>query len=274
MRQSLEQARKWGLIARNPAVDATPPASKRTEVTPPTADQVRELLAAAFDFDPDFGVYLWLLAVTGCRRGEGCALRWSDVHWDRGEIAIRRSIAQVDRQRIEKDTKTHQARRVAVDEATRELLREFHLRARERALAVGVSLGADAFVFSEEPDGSAPWRPDVCTNWFGRLRAELGLDYVRLHDVRHFVATALGDAGTPIATISARLGHRDKAATLNIYSHSLPAADAAAGAVMGTVLGDVARRRPKGGLAVGGHDSALDDDCTSLDMRRPSSVDR
>lgn len=30
MRQSLEQARKWGLIARNPAVDATPPASKRT----------------------------------------------------------------------------------------------------------------------------------------------------------------------------------------------------------------------------------------------------
>jgi integrase len=243
MRQSLEQARKWGLIARNPAVDATPPASRRTEITPPTADQVRELLAAAFEFDSDFGVYLWLLAVTGCRRGEGCALRWSDVHWERGEIAIRRSIAQVDRQRIEKDTKTHQARRVAVDEATRELLREFHLRARERALAVGVSLGPDAFLFSEELDGSAPWRPDVCTNWFGRLRAELGLDHVRLHDVRHFVATALGDAGTPIATISARLGHRDKATTLNIYSHSLPAADAEAGAAMGALLGIVPAQR-------------------------------
>jgi integrase len=245
MRQSLEQARKWGLIARNPAVDATPPASRRTEITPPTADQVRELLAAAFELDPDFGVYLWLLAVTGCRRGEGCALRWSDVHWERGEIGIRRSIAQVDRQRIEKDTKTHQARRVAVDEATRELLREFHLRARERALAVGVSLGADVFLFSEEPDATAPWRPDVCTNWFGRLRAEVGLDHVRLHDVRHFVATALGDAGTPIATISARLGHRDKATTLNIYSHSLPAADAEAGAVMGALLGTLPARRQR-----------------------------
>jgi integrase len=210
MRQSLEQARKWGLIARNPAVDATPPAARRSEIKPPTIQQVHDLLEAAFEFDPDFGVYLWLLAVTGCRRGEACALRWTDIGWERGEVAISRSIAQVDQERIEKDTKTHQARRVAIDEATRELLREFHLRARERALAVGVSLGADAFVFSEEPDGSAPWRPDVCTNWFGRLRSELGLDHVRLHDVRHFVATALGDAGTNIATISARLGHRDK----------------------------------------------------------------
>ncbi|HUF32568.1 MAG TPA: site-specific integrase [Acidimicrobiales bacterium] len=239
MRQSLEQARKWGLIARNPAVDATPPAARRTEIKPPSVAQVHDLLAASFEFDPDFGVYLWLLAVTGCRRGEGCALRWSDIRWDRGEIAISRSIAQVDQQRIEKDTKTHQARRVSVDSATGDLLREFHLRARERALAVGVALADDAFLFSEEADGSAPWRPDVCTNWFGRLRADLDLDHVRLHDVRHFVATALGDAGTPIATISARLGHRDKATTLNIYSHSLPATDAEAGAVMGALLGTI-----------------------------------
>ena len=87
MRQSLEQARKWGLIARNPTVDATPPAARRTKVKPPTVAQVRELLEAAFEFDPDVGVYLWLLAVTGCRRGEACAERWSDVHWERSEIA-------------------------------------------------------------------------------------------------------------------------------------------------------------------------------------------
>jgi integrase len=210
---------------------------------------VHDLLEAAFEFAPDFGVYLWLLAVTGCRRGEACALRWSDVHWERSEIAISRSIAQVGQERIEKDTKTHQARRVAIDEATLELLREFHLCARERALAVGVALADDAFLFSEEPDGSAPWRPDVCTNWFGRLRTELGLGHVRLHDVRHFVATALGDAGTNIATISARLGHRDKATTLNIYSHSFPAADAEAGGLMGTILGAVptGRGRSAGG---------------------------
>ncbi len=252
MRQSLEQARKWGLIARNPAVDATPPAARRSEIKPPSIAQVHDLLEAAFEFDPDFGVYLWLLAVTGCRRGEACALRWTDIRWEPAEIALSRSIAQVDQERIEKDTKTHQARRVAIDDATRDLLRELHLRARERALAVGVALAEDAFLFSEEPDGSAPWRPDVGTNWFGRLRAELVLDHVRLHDVRHFVATALGDAGTNIATISARLGHRDKATTLNIYSHSFPAADAEAGALMGTILLRV-RPHQREAEVLGGH---------------------
>ena len=174
MRQSLEQARRWGLIARNPAVDATPPPQRRPEVDPPTVDQVLQLLDAAYDEDPDFGVYLWVLAATGCRRGEGCALRWSDVDLDRGELAIRRSIAQVGGELREKDTKTHQSRRVAIDEATVELLRTHRLRQRELALALGVRLADDALLFAD-PEGR-PWRPDVCTNRFGRLRAGLGLD--------------------------------------------------------------------------------------------------
>ena len=52
----------------------------------------------------------------------------------------------------------------------------------------------------------------------------------------HFVATALGADGTSIATISARLGHRDKATTLNIYSHALPAADREAADRLGALL--------------------------------------
>jgi integrase len=98
IRQCLEQARKWGLIARSPAVDATPPRQVRHEVTPPTVDQVRELVAAARSEDPALGTYLWLLAATGCRRGEGCALRWSDLDLDGGQLTIRRSIAMADGQ--------------------------------------------------------------------------------------------------------------------------------------------------------------------------------
>jgi hypothetical protein len=74
VRQSLEQARRWGLIARNPAVDASPPPQKHAEVTPPSVAQVRALIDAAGEDDPDFAAYLWVLAATGCRRGEGCAL--------------------------------------------------------------------------------------------------------------------------------------------------------------------------------------------------------
>lgn len=76
----------------------------------------------------------------------------------------------------------------------------------------------------------------MCTNRFGRLRARLGLDGVRLHDLRHFVASVLGDGGVPIATISSRLGHRDNATTLNLYTHAMPATDQAAAAYLGSLL--------------------------------------
>lgn len=234
IRQALEQARKWGLIARSPAVDATPPRQVRHEVTPPTVAQVRELVAAARSEDPELGTYLWVLAATGCRRGEGCALRWSDVDLDVCQLTIRRSIAMADGEPYEKSTKTHQSRRVALDEATVAELRAHRLRMRERALALGVRLADDAHVFADV-DGR-PWRPDVCTNRFTRLRDRLGMHTVRLHDLCHFVATVLGDGGVPIATISSRLGHRDTATTLNIYTHALPATDQHAAAYLGSLL--------------------------------------
>jgi len=119
MRQSLEPARRWGLIARNPALDATPPPQRRREITPPTVAQVQELIAAADAEDPDLGAYLWVLAVTGCRRGEACALRWTDVDLDRGEVVIRRSISHAGDELREKDTKTHQGRGFGVDTSGR-----------------------------------------------------------------------------------------------------------------------------------------------------------
>jgi integrase len=216
LRHSLEQARKWGLVSRNPAVDATPSPQRRREVTPPTVAQVRTLLEAASDDDPAFATYLWVLASTGCQRGEACALRWSDVDLARGELAIRRSISQVAQELREKDTKTHQSRRVALDDATVVVRRQHRRRQGELALALGVHVADDALPFADV-DGR-PWRADVCTNRFSRLRARLGLDRVRLHDLWHFVATVLGDGGVPIATISGRLGHRDTATTLNLYT--------------------------------------------------------
>ena len=234
IRQALEQARRWGLVARNPAVDATPPPQRRREVDPPTVAQVQALIEAAHDDDPNFGAYLWVLAATGCRRGEACALRWNDIDLERGEVAIRRSMSQVAGELIEKDTKTHQSRRVAIDAGTVDVLRTHRRRQLELGLAIGVRPGEDSFVFCDEMN--RPWRPDVCTNRFGRLRAGLDLNTVRLHDLRHFVASVLGDGGMPIATISSRLGHRDIATTLNLYTHALPATDRRAADFLGTVL--------------------------------------
>jgi len=242
LRQSLEQARKWGLLARSPAVGATPPTQHKHEVNPPTLDQVLDLLEAAFDKDPALGVYLWLKSATGCRRGEVCALRWHDVDLDRCEVRLRRAIAKdYDGGLIEKDTKTHASRRLALDAGTVALLRQHRLRQREQALALGVTLADDALLFANAE--GRPWRPDVCTNRFGRLRAELDLEHVRLHDLRHFVASVLIDGGIPISTVSKRLGHSQMSTTLNIYTHALPATDQNAADYLGTLLSK--RKHPR-----------------------------
>jgi integrase len=234
LRQALEQARRWGFIARSPAVDALPPPQHKVEVTPPTVDEVLRLLDAAYEEDPAFGTYLWVISATGCRRGEVCALRWTDVDLDGRELRVRRSVVHVDGEVREKDTKTHASRRLALDEPTVALLRQHRRRQREVALALGVRPADDAVLFGD-PEGR-PWRPDVCTNRFGRLRARLGLDRVRLHDLRHFVASILIDGGIPISTVSTRLGHSQTSTTLDLYTHAIPATDQRAADYLGSVL--------------------------------------
>ncbi len=236
IRQALDQARKWGLITRNPAIDASPPRSRHHEIHPPSVEQVLTLLAAAKDYDEDFATYLRVLAATGCRRGEALALRWSSIEWKKCELLIAHSLTTVDSSIVEKDTKTHQSRRVILDTGTIEALESQKERARARASTCGMALREEAYVFTSEADGSVPWRPDVATNRFGRLCKSAGISGVRLHDLRHYVATNLGAAGTPIATISARLGHRDRATTLNIYQHALPAQDHDAAQLLGALL--------------------------------------
>jgi integrase len=239
LRQALAQAKRWGMLARNPAEDATPPRDTRREITPPTSEQVVQLLQGAMEVDADFGVYLRVLAVTGCRRGEGLALHWRDFKFSEegsGEVVIAHSIAHVGTGVVEKDTKTHQGRKLMIDAGTVEVLHRHRTTWEHYAQMAGTSVTEDSYLFSSALDASTPWRPDVITNRFIRLCKELGIVGVRLHDLRHYVATSLGAAGTPIATISSRLGHRDRATTLNVYSHSLPALDHHAAEVIGALI--------------------------------------
>ena len=66
---------------------------------------------------------------------------------------------------------------------------------------------------------------------------------MRLHDLRHWQATQLLDAGVPVSTVAARLGHADGTTTTKIYAHRTERADEQAADVVGDALGDANRRR-------------------------------
>jgi len=235
IRRALRQAVMWDLLATNPAANATPPRLVKPKLSPPNAAQVSELLLFAEKRDPELGHFLHIATSTGARRGEVCALRWSNLDTARKSLTIERSIAEVPGGLKEKDTKTHANRRIALDPATLEVFEAQRALAEDRAQKVGVKITTNAFVFSREPDCLVPWTPGYVTNQFQSIRDALGFDNMRLHDLRHFAATRMMTAGIPVRTVSGRLGHANPATTLSVYTHFVEASDQDAAMVMGNL---------------------------------------
>lgn len=237
LRGALGQAVKWGWIPTNPAASASPPKIRRREINPPAIKDIRALLDAADAYDPEFGALLRLLTATGARRGEVCGLRWSDL--DRGSrtLSIKRSVASVAGGTVVKDTKTHAARRIALDDDTIAILDRQRERLEHRASVCELEFNEDGYVFTRTADGSDPLHPDTITKTFARVCKQAEFKGVRLHDLRHLHATQLLAAGVPVRTVSGRLGHANAATTLNVYAHFLEASDREAADVIGELLG-------------------------------------
>jgi integrase len=149
------------------------------------------------------------------------------VDFNHGEVLIDSGVIYVPGQPlIDQDrTKNYTKRRVAVGPATLELLRAHRVEQAKIALASGVSLAPNAYVFSHQPDGSKPIRPDGVSHRFTKLARRLDV-HCRLHDLRHFMVTHLVAAGVDVRTVAGRAGHVDGGrTTLGTYAHFQHAQD-------------------------------------------------
>lgn len=238
LRRALNQGVRWGWLATNPAAAATPPRVPVHDIKPPAPADLARLFATAHETDPDLATFVLVAAATGARRGELVALRWRDVDLDRGTITIGRAIVMGVDGLVEKDTKTHAVRRIAVEGTTLATLLGHRERADDRASACGATIASDAFVFSPHAAGEQPWYPDSISRSFHSLCRRAGCQGIRLHDLRHYVATRLLASGVDVRTVAGRLGHRNAATTLNVYAHFLPEADREAAGVLGRIFDD------------------------------------
>ena len=128
-----------------------------------------------------------LLLLTGCRKGEIVNLRWPEVQDDMLALA---------------DSKTG-PRKVPLNSKARRIL--------ERQPCSG-----SPFVF---PSPSDPARPrSVNLNLWYRVRQEAGIEDVRLHDLRHTMASHAVMNGVPVPVVSRMLGHSNVRMTLR-YAH-------------------------------------------------------
>lgn len=247
LRTALEQAVRWGWLPSNPAASASPPRVVTPDIKPPSPEDLGRLFMTALAATPELATFVVVAAATGARRSELSALRWRDVDLDAGRMLIARGLVRGPDGLVEKDTKVHAARTVALDPTTIRLLREHHRRLSDRAAVCGTVLADAAFVFSDAPDGLDPWQPESTTRRFSMLRDRCGLPGLRLHDLRHYVATTMLAAGVDVRTVAGRLGHRNASTTLNVYGHFLESADRDAAALLGRLFDQAVAEPGAGG---------------------------
>jgi integrase len=234
----LDAAVRWDWIASNPAKIAKRPKQKPPEPDPPSPANAARLVEAAFGMSEDWGTLVWLVMTTGMRRAEVAGLRWFHVDLDAEVIEIRRSYVQSKGKGKEKDTKTHQMRRIALDSETVALLRAHKEYCREELGKVDVKLADDRFVFmsARKTDASVPYSPDAISRRYKKMAGRLDPPInTHIHALRHFSATELLTAGIDLRTVAGRLGHGGGGATtLRVYAAWVAASDRKAAEILGS----------------------------------------
>ena len=182
-----------GLVApgRNPfhRIKPHPTSKSRNPISPTQAAEVwivceNAIQALEAPCAPVHGAYFVLLLLTGLRRGEAAALRWSNVELELGALYLTEH----------KTARSSGVKMVALSSAAVD-----HLR---RIKDFGWS---DVWVFPSLRSSSGHIE-DPHRAW-ERVREAAGCVGVRLHDLRRGYASMLHSAGHDIRTIASLLGH-------------------------------------------------------------------
>ena len=219
LREALQQAVRWQLLARNPADAVRPPKVERKQMNVLDTDAAVAMIEAARE-SPLF-VPILLGIRCGLRRGEVVALR--DL--ERGQISVVASAEQTEQGVREKEPKNGKGRTIVLSATEVEELRTHRARQAEGLLALGVRLADDHHVVTRA-DGQ-PLQPRSLTHAFVKFVRQHGFQ-IRLHDLRHSHATHMLASGVHPKIAQERLGHSSVGITLDLYSHVLPGMQAEA----------------------------------------------
>jgi integrase len=242
LRRALRDAVADGLVIRNVAAQARPPRVGRVEMHTWTAEQVGTFLAAVRE-ERLYPAWL-LLATLGMRRGELLGLRWVDVVLKEGRIAIRHTLVMVDGKPVMAEPKTAKGRRsLTLAPEVLETLRTHHARQAAERLSWGADYTDSGLVITTE-DGR-PMHPETLSGLFVRQAKRAGLPPIRLHDLRHSVASILLARGVHPKVVSEMLGHATIALTLDTYSHVIPSLQQEAASVVAAAVLDPAGMTPE-----------------------------
>lgn len=204
-----------------------------------------------------FEAFFQIAVLTGARRGELAALKWSAVDLDSSALTIRASFASTRAKKVEcltgaasvvvKTPKSGRSRQVPLDPDALAVLRR--LKAEQAAQKLAARPGTymdEGFVFCDVH--GRPFKLDATTKAFRDVADAAVLPAeVTLHSLRHtFASWSLANGGDIIA-VKRCLGHAAASTTMNLNVHVVDGGREKAVAATGG-----APRRAQGGNAAAG----------------------
>lgn len=237
----LSDAKRNEIIQKNPARMIDLPAASHTDQHIPTVEEAQHLLQALARELRHFRVFYLLAMATGCRRGELCALRWSDFRTSGNSfiLTVSRSRSIVaGKGVVDGNTKNGHSRQIILSPALRGVLLSYRWRLAQEAARHGGKLSPYLFVNSD----GALIHPDTFTKRLRKIYDAIGFprEY-HLHTLRHYFVTSLLHCGVDKQTVADLVGHADTGFLERTYCHPQQAQKEQAADSMLTML------RPDGG---------------------------
>lgn len=207
----LENAVANGILKKNPCRKIRIHRTKVTEQCTLSAAE-QHLLSDSCAGEERLPALLGLYC--GLRLGEVCALKWSDIDWEKQTLSVCRTAQRIritgeDQRKsmlMVGTPKSASSRRVLplpafLVDLLQQLWRNKH---------------SQEYVFGEH----TPAEPRTVQRRFQKLSTSLGLRHVHFHSLRHTFATRLLELGVDVKTVSVLLGHASPRITLDVYAHS------------------------------------------------------
>ena len=188
----------------------TLPRKTRTEITVPTAEVAEKVFSAVRGTDLEVPM---ILAASGLRRGEICALSPADFSGDVVHVSKDMVYSPAGKW-VTKPPKTFSSDRYV-----------------ELPPGVGDLVRQRGYV--------CRYNPSRLTEAHGRLIKSLGLPHIRLHDWRHFMVSRLHDQGCSDAFIQKYGGWSSDRTMKSVYRHTLADRDAEMAKVATSSLADL-----------------------------------
>lgn len=211
---TLKIAIKDDLIDKNPASLI----EQKKEMKWLSLEEIYRFLQVDTSEDP-LGNVLKVSLLTGLRRGEVLALKWSDVDFEHNTLRVQRSLTRGEKSVKISTPKTEESTRVVpLPQIAIDIFKSQKAFQNEEKKKVGIFYKKKNFVFAN-PLGEH-FFPDSLKRAITRVLKKANLPTVRIHDLRHSYASLLHQNGVQDKTIQKLLGHRDILTTMNTYVHS------------------------------------------------------